>query len=49
MIKHVNGQEVPQVNSVKTKSYPGATTEDLINYIKPMLVKNQTWALYILA
>ena len=39
IIKHVNGREVSRVKSVKTRSHPAATTEDLIDYTKPIARK----------
>ena len=35
MIKHVNGREVSRDDSVKTKCHPGATTDDIIDYVRP--------------
>ena len=35
MIKHVNGREVSRVNSVKIRCHPGATTDDIIDYVRP--------------
>ena len=35
MIKHVNGREVSRDNSVKIKCHPGATTDDIIDYVRP--------------
>ena len=39
IIKHVNGREVSRNNIVKVRSHPGATTEDLIDYVKPSVRK----------
>ena len=41
MIKYVNGREMSQSSSLKIKSHPGATTEDLIDYIRPTARKKQ--------
>ena len=35
MIKHVNGCEVSRDDSVKLRCHPGATTEDIIDYVWP--------------
>ena len=39
ILKHVNGREVSRVNSVKTRSHPAATTEDLSDYTTPIARK----------
>ena len=35
MVKHVNGREVCRDNSVKIRCHPGATTDDIIDYVRP--------------
>ena len=35
MIKYINGREISRSSSVKIRSHPGATTEDLIDYVRP--------------
>ena len=35
MIKYINARETSRSSSVKIRSHPGATTEDLIDYVKP--------------
>ena len=40
MIKYVNGREISGSSSVKIRSHPGATTEDLIDYVRPTARKN---------
>ena len=35
MIKHVNGCEVFRDDSVKIRFHPGATTDDIIDYVRP--------------
>ena len=40
MIKYVNGREISRSSSVKIRSHPGATTEDLIDYVRPTARKN---------
>ena len=35
MIKHVNEREVSRDNSVKIRCHPGATTDDIIDYVRP--------------
>ena len=39
MIKHVNGRHVSDHANVKVSSHPGATTKDLIDYVKPIALK----------
>ena len=39
MIKHVNGREVSRDNSVKIRCHPGATTDDIIDYVRPTFRK----------
>ena len=39
MIKYVNGREVSRHDSVKVRSHPGATTYDLIDYVRPTVHK----------
>ena len=34
MIKHVNGREIFRDNSVKIRCHPGATTDDIIDYVR---------------
>ena len=41
IIKYVNGREIPRSSSVKTRSHPGATTEDLINYVRAIAQKKK--------
>ena len=36
MIKHVNGCHVSVSINIKVTSYPGATTENLVDYVKPI-------------
>ena len=40
MLKHVNGFNVSDFMNVKVRSHPGATTEDLVDYVKPIARKN---------
>ena len=35
IIKYVNSREISRSSSVKIRSHPGATTEDLIDYVRP--------------
>ena len=35
IIKHVNGREVYRDNSVKVRCHPGATADDIIDYVRP--------------
>ena len=35
MIKHVNGREFSRDDSVKIRCHPGATTDDIIDYVRP--------------
>ena len=39
MIKHVNGREVFSDDSVKIRFHPGATTDDIIDYVRPSASK----------
>ena len=39
MIKHVNGREVFSDDSVKIRFHPGATTDDIIDYVRPSACK----------
>ena len=39
MIKYVNGREIS--SSVKIRSHPGATTEDLIDYVRPTTARKK--------
>ena len=39
MTKHVNGRNVSDSTNVRKRSRPGATTEDLIDYVKPIARK----------
>ena len=41
MLKHVNGLNVSDSMNVKVRSHPGATTEDLVDYVKPIARKKQ--------
>ena len=35
MMKHVNGSEVSRDDSVKNRCHPGATTDDITDYVRP--------------
>ena len=35
MIKYMNGREISRYSSVKIRSHPDATTENLIDYVRP--------------
>ena len=35
MIKYVNGREISRSSSVKVRNHLGATTEDVIDYVRP--------------
>ena len=39
MIKHMNGREVCRDDSVKIRCHPGATTDNIIDYIRPTVRK----------
>ena len=39
MIKYVNGRVVSRNDPVKVRSYPGATTDDFIDYVRPTVRK----------
>ena len=36
MVKHATGHNVSDSVNVKVRSYPGVTTEDLVDYVKPI-------------
>ena len=40
MIKYINGREISRSSSVKIRTHPGATTGDLIDYVRPTALKN---------
>ena len=40
MIKHVNGRDISHSHIVKVCPNPGASTHDLIDYVKPAMRKN---------
>ena len=40
MIKYINDREISRSSSVNIRSHPGATTEDLIDYVRPITRKN---------
>ena len=40
MIKCINGRGISHSSSVKIRSHPGTTAEDLIDYIRPTARKN---------
>ena len=37
MVKHINGPGISKNNQVQVKNHPGATTDDIIDYIKPTI------------
>ena len=37
MVKHINGPGVSKNDQVQVKTHPGATTDDIIDYIKPTI------------
>ena len=39
MIKHVNGREASRDDSVKIRCHPGATTDDIMDYVRPTTLK----------
>ena len=39
MLKHVNGRDVSRSHTVKVCRNPGASTHDLMNYVKPAMRK----------
>ena len=40
MVKYMNGREISRSSSVKIRSHLDATTEDLIDYVRPTARKN---------
>ena len=45
MIKHLTGPGISKKNHIKIKTNPGATTEDIIDYIKPSIRKKPDFLL----
>ena len=45
MIKHLTGPGISKKNYIKIKTNPGATTEDIIDYIKPSIRKKPDFLL----
>ena len=37
MVKHINGPGISKNDQVQVKTHPGATTDDIIDYIKPTI------------
>ena len=37
MVKHITGSGISENDQVQVKTYPGATTDDIIDYIKPTI------------
>ena len=37
MVKHINGPGISKNDQVQLKTHPGATTDDIIDYIKPTI------------
>ena len=37
MVKHMNGPGISKNDQVQVKAHPGATTDDIIDYIKPII------------
>ena len=35
MVKHITGPGISKNDQIQVKTYPGATTDDTIDYIKP--------------
>ena len=40
VLKHLQGHKIPRNSRVKVSSFPGCTTEDMHDFIKPLLRKN---------
>ena len=40
MIKNLNGRMMSRKNNVKIHCFPGSTTEDMTDFVKPLLKKN---------
>ena len=47
MIKNVNGREVSGDDSVKTRCHLGATTDDIIDYVRPTVRKKPDMTSFI--
>ena len=41
MIKHVNGRNISRSQRVKFRPNPGASTHDLLDYVKPIMRKGR--------
>ena len=39
MVKHITGPGISKNDEVQVKTYPGATTDDTIDYIKPTILQ----------
>ena len=37
MVKHITGPEISRNDQVQVKTHPGATTDDIVDYIKPTI------------
>ena len=48
MIKHENRSNLSNYMNVKVRSHPGATTEDLIDYVKPIAIRKTKNVCYTL-
>ena len=46
MIKHVNGREVSRGDSVKIRCHSGATTNDIIDYVRPTARKKPDMTIF---
>ena len=45
IVKHLTGPRISKKNNIKIKTNPGATTEDIIGYIKPSIRKKPDFLL----
>ena len=48
MMKYINAREIYRSSSVNIRSHLGATTEDLIDYVRPTAPKKPKWWLFTL-
>ena len=46
MIKHLNGREFSRDDSVKIRCHPGATTDDIIDYVRPTARKKPDMTIF---
>ena len=48
MVKHITGPGISKNDQVQVKTHPGATTDDIIDYIKPTICQKPDIVMSIL-